>query len=84
MNYGPIDARMERAQTGANVWVTVTLKEGKNREIRKVMAHLGLQVSRLIRTSYGPFELGDLPAGSAKEVAPEILKKKVAGYFSQG
>ena len=84
MNYGPIDARMERAQTGANVWLVVTLKEGKNREIRKVMAHLGLQVSRLIRTSYGPFELGDLPAGSAKEVAPEILKKKVAGYFSQG
>jgi 23S rRNA pseudouridine2605 synthase len=84
MNYGPIEARMERAQTGANVWVSVTLKEGKNREIRKVMAHLGLQVSRLIRTSYGPFELGDLPAGSAKEIAPEVLKKKVAGYFAQG
>jgi len=84
MNYGPIEARMERAQTGANVWVLVTLKEGKNREIRKVMAHLGLQVSRLIRTAYGPFELGDLPAGSAKEVATEILKKKVAGYFAQG
>jgi 23S rRNA pseudouridine2605 synthase len=84
VNYGPIEARMERAQTGANVWVLVTLKEGKNREIRKAMAHLGLQVSRLIRTAYGPFELGDLPAGSAKEVATEILKKKVAGYFAQG
>jgi 23S rRNA pseudouridine2605 synthase len=83
MNYGPIDARMERAQSGANVWLGVTLKEGKNREIRKVMTHLGLQVSRLIRTSYGPFELGVLPAGSAQEVAPEILKKKVAGYFAQ-
>lgn len=83
MNYGPIDAKMERTQSSANVWLTVTLKEGKNREIRKVMAHLGLQVSRLIRTSYGPFELGDLPAGSAKEVPQEILKKKVAGYFAQ-
>jgi 23S rRNA pseudouridine2605 synthase len=84
VNYGPIQARMERAQTGANVWVLVTLKEGKNREIRKVMAHLGLQVSRLIRTAYGPFELGDLAPGSASEVAPEILKHNVAGYFAQG
>ncbi len=82
VNYGPIDAKVERAQTGANVWVSVTLKEGKNREIRKVMAHLGLQVSRLIRTAYGPFELGDLPPGSAKEVGPEILKDKLRGYFS--
>jgi 23S rRNA pseudouridine2605 synthase len=82
MNYGPIEARMERAQTGANVWLAVTLKEGKNREIRKVMAHLGLQVSRLIRTAYGPFELGDLPSGSAQEVRPEILKNKVSGYFT--
>jgi len=83
MNYGPIDAKLDRTQKGANVWVTITLKEGKNREIRKVMSHLGLQVSRLIRTSYGPFELGDLAAGSAKEVPPEILKKKVAGYFAR-
>jgi 23S rRNA pseudouridine2605 synthase len=83
MNYGPIEAKMERAQTGANVWVSITLKEGKNREIRKVMAHLGLQVSRLIRTAYGPFELGDLPPGSAQEIAPEILKNKAAGYFAQ-
>jgi 23S rRNA pseudouridine2605 synthase len=84
VNYGPIEASMERAQTGANVWLAVTLQEGKNREIRKVMAHLGLQVSRLIRTSYGPFELGDLPAGSVREVRPEILKDKLAGYFTQG
>jgi 23S rRNA pseudouridine2605 synthase len=84
MNYGPIEARMERAQTGANVWLSVTLKEGKNREIRKVMAHFGLQVSRLIRTAYGPFELGDLAPGSAKEVAPEFLKRNVAVYFAQG
>ena len=83
MNYGPIDARIERAQTGANVWVAVTLKEGKNREIRKVMAHLGLQVSRLIRTAYGPFELGDLASGAVREVKPEAMKVGVPGYFSQ-
>jgi 23S rRNA pseudouridine2605 synthase len=82
VNYGPIEAKMERAQTGANVWVLVTLKEGKNREIRKAMAHLGLQVSRLIRTAYGPFELGSLPPGSAQEVTQQNLKNKVAGYFS--
>lgn len=83
VKYGPIDARIERAQTGANVWLAVALKEGKNREIRRVMAHLGLQVSRLIRTAYGPFQLGDLAPGSAKEVAPEVLKQAVAGYFAQ-
>ena len=82
VRYGPIEARMEGAQTGANAWLVVTLKEGKNREIRKVMAHLGLQVSRLIRTAYGPFELGDLPPGSAAEVPPNTLKEKLAGYFA--
>jgi len=82
MRYGPIEARMERAQSGANVWLVVTLTEGKNREIRRVMAHLGLQVSRLIRTAYGPFQLGDLPAGSAEEVPQRILKEKVAAYFT--
>jgi 23S rRNA pseudouridine2605 synthase len=82
MNYGPIQARVEREQTGANVWVSLTLKEGKNREIRKVMSHLGLQVSRLIRTAYGPFELGDLAAGATQEIRPEVLKAKLKGYFS--
>jgi 23S rRNA pseudouridine2605 synthase len=84
VKYGPVEARMERAQSGANAWLVVTLQEGKNREIRKVMAHLGLQVSRLIRMAYGPFELGDLPPGSAREVRPEILKDKLRGYFARG
>ena len=88
MKYGPIEAdlvhpKTERAQAGANVWLVVTLQEGKNREIRKVMSHLGLQVSRLIRTAYGPFELGDLQPEWAEEVPPEILRRKVAGYFAQ-
>lgn len=82
VNYGPIEATMERAQTGANTWLIVTLKEGKNREIRKVMAHLGLQVSRLIRTGYGPFELRDLAPGAVREVKPATLKAQIPGYFS--
>jgi 23S rRNA pseudouridine2605 synthase len=82
VNYGPIEARLEGPHTGSNVWVAVTLKEGKNREIRKVMAHLGLQVSRLIRTAYGPFQLGSLTPGSAVEVAPNVLKEKLAGYWA--
>jgi len=82
MRYGPVEARIEGGR-GANVWIAVTLKEGKNREVRKVMAHLGLQVNRLIRTAYGPFQLGDLPAGSAKEVPPHTLKENLPGYFTQ-
>lgn len=67
MRYGPIDANLER-RTGRNGWVEMRLTEGKNREVRRVLEYLGLQVSRLIRTSYGPFELGDLPPGNVEEV----------------
>ncbi|MEH3159808.1 MAG: pseudouridine synthase [Sphingomonas taxi] len=67
IRYGPIDANIER-RTGANVWIEITITEGKNREVRRVLEHLGLQVSRLIRTRYGPFVLGDLPLGGIGEV----------------
>jgi 23S rRNA pseudouridine2605 synthase len=67
VRYGPIDANIER-RTGANVWIEVTITEGKNREVRRVLEHLELQVSRLIRTRYGPFILGDLPVGGVGEV----------------
>ncbi|WP_308461522.1 pseudouridine synthase [Sphingomonas citricola] len=67
VRYGSIDANLER-RTGANVWVEMILTEGKNREVRRVLEYLGLQVSRLIRTRYGPFVLGDLPVGGIGEV----------------
>jgi 23S rRNA pseudouridine2605 synthase len=71
-NYGPITATLER-QVGANAWVAVALREGKNREIRRVMEHLGYSVSRLIRTSFGPFQLGKMARGSVEEVPARVL-----------
>lgn len=70
--YGPIDANMER-RTGANSWIELRLAEGKNREVRRVLEYLGLEVSRLIRTRYGPFVLGDLPPGAVGEVRERDL-----------
>ena len=65
VKYGPIDATLERDQ-GANVWLVFAIREGKNREVRNVMAHLGLEVNRLIRVSYGPFQLGELAEGAGR------------------
>lgn len=72
VRYGSINANLER-RTGANVWIELRLKEGKNREVRKVLEHLGLKVSRLIRTSYGPFALGDIPSGGLNEILQHEL-----------
>ncbi|MFC1978936.1 pseudouridine synthase [Chloroflexota bacterium] len=74
IRYGPIDARIERIQT-KDAWLTFTLFEGKNREIRRVCQHLRLHITKLIRISYGPFELCDLAKGKIEEVPVRILAK---------
>lgn len=74
VRYGPIDANMERGR-GHNKWIEMTLTEGKNREVRRVLEHLGLEVSRLIRIGYGPFPLGDLLRGAVDEVRPQDVER---------
>jgi 23S rRNA pseudouridine2605 synthase len=74
IRYGSIDANFER-RTGRNCWIEMKLAEGKNREVRRVLAHLGLQVSRLIRTAYGPFTLEGLEVGDVDEVAPDGVEQ---------
>jgi 23S rRNA pseudouridine2605 synthase len=76
VRYGPIEAALERS-TGQNSWASVALKEGKNREVRKVFEHFGLRVSRLLRTAYGPFQLGDLSEGEVAEVSGKVLKEQL-------
>ncbi len=76
VKYGSIDAVLERDQ-GANVWLVFAIREGKNREVRNVMAHLGLEVNRLIRVSYGPFQLGELAEGQVEEVKTRVLREQL-------
>jgi 23S rRNA pseudouridine2605 synthase len=76
VKYGSIDATLERDQ-GANVWLVFAIREGKNREVRNVMAHLGLEVNRLIRVSYGPFQLGELAEGQVEEVRTRVLREQL-------
>ena len=76
VRYAPIEAGLD-AKKGENAWLTVSLREGRNREIRRVMAHLGLEVSRLIRIAYGPFQLGTLARGGIEEVPTRVLREQL-------
>ena len=76
VRYGAIEAGLD-SRRGDNAWLTVSLREGRNREVRRVLAHLGLQVSRLIRVAYGPFQLGVLPRGAVDEVSGKVLRDQV-------
>ena len=74
--YGPIQARLDRMQ-GGNSWLTMSLREGKNREVRRVLEHFGLRVNRLIRIGYGPFQLGHMPKRTVEEVSPKVLREQI-------
>jgi 23S rRNA pseudouridine2605 synthase len=76
VRYGEIEATVDRPQ-GSNVWLTFAIREGKNREVKNVLGHLGLAVNRLIRVSFGPFRLGDLPEGAIEEVKTRTLRDQL-------
>jgi len=76
VSYGPIRASLERRQ-GSNAWIALALREGKNREVRRVLEHLGLQVTRLIRLSYGPFQLGNLARGMVAKVPQKVVAEQL-------
>jgi 23S rRNA pseudouridine2605 synthase len=92
VHYGPIEARLDKVQrrpgdsgkdeAPANVWITVALTEGKNREVRRVLEALGLKVNRLIRLAYGPFALGTLEPGAAEEVGPRVIREQLAEFIA--
>ena len=81
IQYGPIEATLDREQ-GSNIWLTFAIREGKNREVRNVLGHLGLQVNRLIRVSFGPFALGDLPEGEAEEVKRRVIAEQLGAKLA--
>jgi pseudouridine synthase len=82
VRYGSIDANLERS-SGRNLWIEMTITEGKNREVRRVLEYLGLQVNRLIRTGYGPYNIGDLPRGQAVELTGKPTAQFIAEMTGQ-
>jgi 23S rRNA pseudouridine2605 synthase len=82
IDYGPIEARLDRIQSD-NVWLTMGLREGKNREIKTILEHLGLAVNRLIRLSFGPFQLGDLEPGLVEEVRTKVLREQLGQKLAE-
>ncbi len=90
VEYGPIQARLDKVQRGggytegssANCWISVSLHEGKNREVRRVLEALGLKVNRLVRLAYGPFALTTLPLGALEEVGPRVIREQLAAFIA--
>lgn len=80
VHYGSVKVTVDSEQ-GSNAWLSVTLNEGKNREIRKLMNSVGLEVARLLRLSYGPFQLGSLKKGEVREVPQKVLREQLGGKF---
>ncbi len=83
MRYGPVDAGLD-SRKGDNAWLTVSLREGKNREVRRLMTYLGLPVTRLIRIAYGPLQLGTLPRGAVEEVPARVLRDQLPLPLREG
>ena len=81
VSYGSIDAKLDRLQ-GDNAWITVSLREGKNREVRRALEYLHLSVNRLIRIAYGPFQLGLLEERAFEEVRPKVLKEQLGAFMT--
>jgi 23S rRNA pseudouridine2605 synthase len=81
VHYGPVEARIDREQ-GGNVWLTLGLREGKNREVKRLLEALGLTVNRLIRVSFGPFALGELGPGKVEEVKQRVLKDQLGATLA--
>lgn len=82
IEYGPVEARIDRVQ-GDNVWLTLGLREGKNREVKRILEHLGMRVNRLIRISFGPFQLGDIEAGMVEEIRTKVLKEQLGTALAE-
>ncbi|MCW2272641.1 pseudouridine synthase [Rhodoblastus acidophilus] len=82
IDYAGVEAKLDRVQ-GANVWITLGLREGKNREVKRLLEYLGLAVNRLIRVSYGPFQLGELPEGTVEEVKTRVLADQLGAKLAQ-
>ena len=83
IKYGPVEAKLDKS-TGDNLWLTIAIKEGKNREVKKLCEYLGLRVNRLIRVSFGPFALGELERGGIEEVPPKVMKANLGDKIFKG
>jgi len=83
VHYEPVKIEVEKGEEGGNQWLVVTIREGKNREVRNIMAYLGLKVTRLVRVAFGPFSLGTLPREGIEEIPQRVLRKSLRKFFSE-